>query len=216
MIPELAGYTPAALANATPKGLALVEERISQVITAIDLQADLLDEVDFPTKGHIAKGSFGGGGRSATLALHHARAHGVVTTTLKDLRTDLVKFRTAIREAQKAPQGQGRAGTDRRADPAAGHREHRPGHPGPARGPDPARPRRRHRRARSGGHRRHRNRGAALMAGQHLAESHPVGRGHERGGRDDVRDGLEPGRERPALRVAGSHRRRAGAQGGLR
>lgn len=101
MIPELAGYTPAALANATPKGLALVEERISQVITAIDLQADLLDEVDFPTKGHIAKGSFGGAGRSATLALHHARAHGVVTTTLKDLRTDLVKFRTAIREAQK-------------------------------------------------------------------------------------------------------------------
>ncbi|MEV4999544.1 hypothetical protein [Nocardioides sp. LML1-1-1.1] len=100
MIPELAGYTPAALATASPKGLALVEERISAVIKTIDYQMDVLDEVDFPVKGHIGKQSFGGGGHPALLALHHARAHGVVTTTLKDLRSDLVKFRTAIREAR--------------------------------------------------------------------------------------------------------------------
>ncbi len=101
MIPELAGYTPAALAKASPQGLALVEERISAVIKTIDVQTDKLDEVDFPTNGHIAKGSFGGGGRPATLAEHHARAHGVVATTLTDLRSDLVAFRTAIQEARR-------------------------------------------------------------------------------------------------------------------
>lgn len=100
MIPELAGYTPAALAKASPKGLALVEERITAVINTIKVQMDVLDEVDFPVEGHIAKGSFGSGGQPATLALHHARAHGVVGSTLKDLRSDLVKFRTAIREAR--------------------------------------------------------------------------------------------------------------------
>lgn len=100
MIPELAGYTPAVLADASPKGLALVEERITTVIGTINDELDTLDEVDFSTKGHIAKGSFGSGGHPATLALHHARAHGVVTTTLKDLRSDLVQFRDAIREAR--------------------------------------------------------------------------------------------------------------------
>ncbi len=101
MIPELAGYTPAALAAAAPKGLALVEQNISAVIKTIEEQEEVLNKVQFPVKGHIAKGSFGGAGPSAVLAQHHARAHGVVSTTLKDLREDLVKFRDAIHAAQK-------------------------------------------------------------------------------------------------------------------
>lgn len=100
MLPELAGYSPAQLAASSPTGLALVEEKISSVITRLNDEIDKLKEVDFPTNGHIAKRSFGGGDRSMDLAVHHARAHGVVVTTLTDLRRDLREFREAIREAK--------------------------------------------------------------------------------------------------------------------
>ena len=98
-IPELAGYTPTDLATASPEGLALVEERITQVIADLEDQLTELAKVDFPTQGHIAKTSFGGGDRSPLLALHHARAHNVVTTTLDQLKKDLEGFKLAIGEA---------------------------------------------------------------------------------------------------------------------
>lgn len=101
VLPELAGVSPLDLATVSPSGLALVEDKINLVITTLNDEIDLLHEVDFPTNGHIAKGSFGGGERSPLLALHHARAHGVVVTTLSDLRRDLVDFRSAIREAKQ-------------------------------------------------------------------------------------------------------------------
>ncbi|KRC59519.1 MULTISPECIES: hypothetical protein [unclassified Nocardioides] len=101
MIPELAGYTPTDLAAASPTGLALVEEKIAEVIKTLEDELDNLAKVDFPTSGHIAKGSFGSVGPSALLALHHAKAHGVVTDTLTDLRTDLLDFQKAIHEARQ-------------------------------------------------------------------------------------------------------------------
>ncbi len=100
MLPELAGYSPVELASSSPQGLELVEEKITSTIKTLSSEIDLLNEADFPAKGHIAKASFGGGDRSPTLALHHARAHGVVVTTLTDLRRDLREFREAIRAAR--------------------------------------------------------------------------------------------------------------------
>lgn len=100
MLPGLAGYTPVDLASSSPTGLALVEDKITEVLKILNIELERLHEVDFPVKGHISKASFGGGDRSPILALHHARAHGVVVTTLKDLRRDLRQFRDAIREAR--------------------------------------------------------------------------------------------------------------------
>lgn len=100
MLPGLAGYTPVDLASSSPDELALVEDKINKVLETLRIELLKLDEIDFPAKGHISKASFGGGDRSPVLALHHARAHGVVVTTLKDLRRDLREFRDSIREAR--------------------------------------------------------------------------------------------------------------------
>ncbi|WP_435770116.1 hypothetical protein [Nocardioides sp. SYSU DS0651] len=88
------------MASSSPKGLELVEEKISAVIVTLNTELTALQEVDFPAKGHIPRRSFGGGEPSPVLARHHARAHGVVVDTLKDLMTDLEDFRSAVREAR--------------------------------------------------------------------------------------------------------------------
>lgn len=101
MIPELAGFTPAALASAPPRELEVVEDEITKVIKVLNDEISALEENEFPVKGHIAHHSFGGGSRSPLLAEHHARAHGVVVDTLGDLRKDLRDFREAVRDARR-------------------------------------------------------------------------------------------------------------------
>jgi hypothetical protein len=100
VLPELAGLSPALLAAAGPKGLALAEAEITDVISTITTQLEDLEASEFPVKGHIAKNSFGGGDLSPLLARHHARAHAVVVETLGEVKGDLESFRTSIREAR--------------------------------------------------------------------------------------------------------------------
>lgn len=101
MLPELAGFTPAALAAAPRQELEVVEDEITKVIKVLNDEITALAENEFPVKGHIAHRSFGGGARSPLLADHHARAHGVVVDTLVDLRKDLRDFREAVRDARR-------------------------------------------------------------------------------------------------------------------
>ncbi len=100
VLPGLVGIKPIDLATASPAGLELVEDQITLVITTLNDEIEALQAVDFPTNGHIAERSFGRGERSPLLALHHARAHGVVVDTLRDLRRDLRDFRGAVQEAR--------------------------------------------------------------------------------------------------------------------
>lgn len=97
---ELDGITPAQLASAGSKGLALAEDEITKVITTITDQLEELDDSDFPVKGHIGRSSFGSGDLSPLVAGHHAKAHAVVVETLAEVKADLESFRTSIREAR--------------------------------------------------------------------------------------------------------------------
>lgn len=84
----------------TAKGLELVEERVTLVIKAIDLQLTDFKPKEFETAGEIREASFGAADRSSLLALHHRRAHAVTAATLTGVKQDLEAFRQACTDAR--------------------------------------------------------------------------------------------------------------------
>ncbi|NYI43844.1 hypothetical protein BJ993_000924 [Nocardioides aromaticivorans] len=82
------------------EGLKLVEEKINDVITAINRELDQFDPAIFQKDGEIKPQSFGDTDRAPLLALHHRRAHQVTAETLSGVREDLIAFRQACRDAR--------------------------------------------------------------------------------------------------------------------
>lgn len=97
---------------ATVKGLELVEERVTKVIKAIELQLTDFEPKDFETAGEIREASFGAADRSSLLALHHRRAHAVTTATLIGVKQDLEAFREACSDARALVQEADRRAAD--------------------------------------------------------------------------------------------------------
>ena len=64
----------------TLEGLRLVEEKINDVITAINKELDQFDPEIFQKDGEIKPQSFGDTDRAPLLALHHRRAHQVTAS----------------------------------------------------------------------------------------------------------------------------------------
>ncbi|TNM40460.1 hypothetical protein FHP29_10440 [Nocardioides albidus] len=97
LLPEMYDGFTAAVARATPTGLGLVQEAIDAAIAKIDMmeQDKRLDPAEFSAATFIPKSAFGAADRSPEIALHHTRAHAVMTDTLKGVRADLVNFRAA-------------------------------------------------------------------------------------------------------------------------
>lgn len=96
------------LANAVALGAAagagallLAEDEINAVITTLTDELDALNQNDFEVNAHVSAVSFGRGGPADGLAYHHARAHGVVVSTLSELISDLRTFRASVREARR-------------------------------------------------------------------------------------------------------------------
>lgn len=99
--------------SAEAEGLALADETIEAVIKVIQDEEDKLNPTEFENSGHISSGSFGGGDRAPTLALHYALAHEVTADTLKGVRKDLRAFQDACREARKVIAGADQDAADR-------------------------------------------------------------------------------------------------------
>ena len=95
MLPDLLTGFIVALSQSTPKGLALVETAIDGAIKDIQLAADTLEPDDFDAHAFIPKAAFGTADRSAEVALHHQRAHGVMKETLDGVLEDLHRFKEA-------------------------------------------------------------------------------------------------------------------------
>lgn len=92
---------PEDLVGTEPAGLDLVESTISTVISDLDVQIAALGDIDFEAKAHIGTSSLGAGDVAEQLTYHHARAHGVVVDTLRQMVADLSSFRDSVREARE-------------------------------------------------------------------------------------------------------------------
>lgn len=90
-----------AIANATPRGLGIVEDAINTAITSIEDEVANLKKEEFGVNGFIPKSSFGSTDRSSEMALHHTKAHAVVEETLSGVLADLVRFRDACVDARE-------------------------------------------------------------------------------------------------------------------
>lgn len=98
--------------SAEAEGLALADETIESVIKVIHDEEDKLSPAEFENSGHISSGSFGGGDRAPSLALHYSRAHEVTADTLKGVRKDLRAFQDACRDARKVIAGADQGAAD--------------------------------------------------------------------------------------------------------
>lgn len=81
-------------------GLDVVEHEIDEVLTTLRSELTALQKNNFEVEAFIPGKSFGAGSEAATIAQHHARAHGVVVDTLKEMITDLETFRVSIVHAK--------------------------------------------------------------------------------------------------------------------
>lgn len=96
---DLGALLAAAVAAGAAPGrgeLTVVETEISDVLTTLRAEQKVLEKVDFKAAAFIPGSSFGGGPKGPMLALHHTRAHGVVTDTLAEMIADLETLQTAI------------------------------------------------------------------------------------------------------------------------
>ncbi|MCL2541661.1 MAG: hypothetical protein FWE71_04270 [Nocardioidaceae bacterium] len=81
--------------------LMVIESEVHDIIKSIDDHLNGVKPDHFKTHGYIAPTSFGGGSSAQNLALHHSRAHAVMTDTLKGVKADLQNFQDACRDAKK-------------------------------------------------------------------------------------------------------------------
>lgn len=81
--------------------LVLIECEIDGIVGTIEKELEHYKPEHFHNRGHIAAGSFGGGDRAPSLALHHTKAHAVMTDTLYGIRKDLLEYQQACRDARK-------------------------------------------------------------------------------------------------------------------
>lgn len=114
MLPDWFDAFTAAVAQASPRGLTLVEEAIDAAIDKIAKLEDdrQLDPRRFSDATFIPGSAFGAADRSSEVAVHHARAHAVMTTTFAGVRADLVNFRTACQAARAGVVEADRAAAD--------------------------------------------------------------------------------------------------------
>ncbi|GAA1531680.1 hypothetical protein [Nocardioides humi] len=105
MLPTEFGGFVAAVAKASPRGLTIVEEAIDTAIGELEEEIKNVKPDQFEQNAFIPKSAFGTAHRSPEVALHHTRAHAVMTATLEGVVADLEKFREACRLAHKDIQG---------------------------------------------------------------------------------------------------------------
>ena len=88
-----------AVSSASPSGIAIVETAIQNAIDNIETELKKLKVKEFESGAFIPKRAFGAADRSPEIALHHTRAHAVITDTLVGVKQDLVLFQDACKAA---------------------------------------------------------------------------------------------------------------------
>lgn len=81
--------------------LIVIEKEVHDIIKSIDDHIDAVQPHHFGAQGYIAPTAFGAGSSAKNLALHHSKAHAVMTDTLKGVKADLATFQDACRDARK-------------------------------------------------------------------------------------------------------------------
>ena len=78
-----------------------IESEIDKIVGTIEDELRGYKPEQFQNQGHVDHASWGAGDRAASIAMHHARAHGVMTDTLIGVRKDLRAYQQACRDARR-------------------------------------------------------------------------------------------------------------------
>ncbi|GAB2968739.1 hypothetical protein [Nocardioides montaniterrae] len=81
--------------------LAAIDSEIDTIISTIKHELQHYTPEHFKHQGHVATSAWGGGERSANVAMHHTRAHEVMADTLLGVRKDLEEYQAACKEARR-------------------------------------------------------------------------------------------------------------------
>lgn len=80
--------------------IAVVEEKVDQVIKLIEVEQEKLLPVAFAFGALIQAPSFGGADSASNLALHYSKAHEVTWKTLRGVKEDLLDYQRSLRDAK--------------------------------------------------------------------------------------------------------------------
>jgi hypothetical protein len=81
--------------------LVSIESEIDAIVKTIEDELASYKPEHFQNQGHVDHASWGAGDRASSIALHHSRAHGVMTDTLIGVRKDLRAYQQACRDARR-------------------------------------------------------------------------------------------------------------------